>query len=44
MLQSMQVPGLTQLPQFTPENNFSGAAIGDGVEPSRSDHAKANVV
>jgi len=37
-------PLLAQLPQFTPENNFSNAAIGDGTEPVQAEHAKVNVV
>jgi len=35
---------LTQLPQLTPENNFFWALIGHGDEPTRSPHAKVNVV
>jgi hypothetical protein len=35
---------LAQLPQITPENNFSRGIIGDGAEPVRAEHAKADVV
>jgi hypothetical protein len=38
------VPNLAQLPQITPENNFSRGIIGDGAEPVRAEHAKADVV
>jgi hypothetical protein len=44
MLTAYFIHRLAQLPQFTPENNFPGAAIGDGTEPVRAEHAKANVV
>jgi hypothetical protein len=35
---------LTQLPQITPENNFSRTRIGDGFKSVRAEHAKADVV